>query len=296
MGRFLPHNVQRVVSPLLYPVLRRGFALCVAESGDAAACLRAYERSVWLVAALAALAAAALALAVALSVRRTVRLLRARRRTLDDAANGTCADGCGEWRRLADATHAIDAETHAARSERVLARVADAPERGLLALGGELSAAVSGEAVLLLGGGTAVLLQLAHPFVAWAIAEHSYTLGATQRRFANTFRAVFALAFGSAATAAAAARRVSRTHQRVLGRVPRSLKAVYCAGDAYAATDHAAAAWVLATAHRRPAEHVRAVCARAECARARRALPLPPARVRHVGHRRGAHARELRRL
>ena len=53
------------------------------------------------------------------------------------------------------------------------------------------------EAVVFLGAGRALLLQLAHPWVAAAIAEHSKTLADPIGRFHRTFDIMFAMVFGS---------------------------------------------------------------------------------------------------
>ena len=52
------------------------------------------------------------------------------------------------------------------------------------------------EAVIFLGAGRALLLQLAHPWVAAAIAEHSRTFADPIGRFHRTFDIVFAMVFG----------------------------------------------------------------------------------------------------
>src|SRR5271169_2952997 len=50
---------------------------------------------------------------------------------------------------------------------------------------------------LFLAAGRATLLQLGHPWVAAAIAEHSRTLHVPICRFHQTFRVMFTLSFGS---------------------------------------------------------------------------------------------------
>ena len=61
------------------------------------------------------------------------------------------------------------------------------------------------EAVIFLGAGRALLLQLAHPWVAAAIAEHSRTFADPIGRFHRTFEVVFTMVFGSLDQALAAA-------------------------------------------------------------------------------------------
>ena len=53
------------------------------------------------------------------------------------------------------------------------------------------------EALTFLGAGRALLLQLAHPWVAAAIAEHSKTVDDPIGRFHRTFAVVFTMVFGT---------------------------------------------------------------------------------------------------
>src|SRR5262250_2606811 len=68
------------------------------------------------------------------------------------------------------------------------------------------------EAVIFLGAGRALLLQLAHPWIAAAVAEHSRTFADPIGRFHRTFAVVFGMVFGSLEQATAAARRLHRRH------------------------------------------------------------------------------------
>jgi uncharacterized protein (DUF2236 family) len=76
---------------------------------------------------------------------------------------------------------------------------------------------VDGEAVLLLGGPRALLLQLAHPAVAQAVAEHSDFASDPFTRLRRTLEATRAIVFGDDAEAAAAVEAVRRVHARVVG-------------------------------------------------------------------------------
>ena len=58
------------------------------------------------------------------------------------------------------------------------------------------------EAICFLGGGRAALLQLAHPFVAYGVDQHSKTRSDVIGRFQRTFMAVFAMTFGDLQEAA----------------------------------------------------------------------------------------------
>src|SRR5271169_6613945 len=79
---------------------------------------------------------------------------------------------------------------------------------------------VNREASLFLAAGRATLLQLAHPWVATAIAEHSRTLHDPIGRFHQTFRVMFTMVFGSVEQACAAARHLHHRHQSIRGTLP----------------------------------------------------------------------------
>ena len=76
---------------------------------------------------------------------------------------------------------------------------------------------VNRENVLLLGGGRALLMQLAHPKVAAGVDEHSDFRRAPLRRLRRTIRMTMAIVFGDRETALAAARAVNQTHAQVRG-------------------------------------------------------------------------------
>ena len=102
------------------------------------------------------------------------------------------------------------------------------------------------EAAVFLGAGRALLLQLAHPWVAAAIAEHSRTFADPIGRFHRTFNTTFTMVFGTLAQALAAARRLHRRHAAVKGILPWAAGR-FAAGSAYSANDVAALRWVHAT-------------------------------------------------
>jgi uncharacterized protein (DUF2236 family) len=93
---------------------------------------------------------------------------------------------------------------------------------------------INQEPVLLLGGGRALLMQLAHPGVAAGVAEHSDFQRRPLARLIRTLELTLALTFGTRAQALAAARQINVVHQRVRG-----------AG--YTATDPRLLLWVHAT-------------------------------------------------
>jgi uncharacterized protein (DUF2236 family) len=102
------------------------------------------------------------------------------------------------------------------------------------------------EAAVFLAAGRALLLQLAHPWVAAAIAEHSLSLADPIGRFHRTFGVVFTMVFGTTEEALAAARRLYRRHAAIGGVLAESVGG-FSAGSAYHANDVAALLWVFAT-------------------------------------------------
>lgn len=105
---------------------------------------------------------------------------------------------------------------------------------------------VDREAAVFLAAGRAVLLQLAHPWVAAAIAQHSRTLADPIGRFHRTFGVVFTMAFGTTDEALAAARRLHRRHAEIDGSLEEDI-GIFAAGSRYRANDVAALRWVHAT-------------------------------------------------
>jgi uncharacterized protein (DUF2236 family) len=76
---------------------------------------------------------------------------------------------------------------------------------------------VNRENILLLGGGRALLMQLAHPKVAAGVDEHSDFRAHPIRRLRRTIRMTMAIVFGDRETALAAARGVNQAHAKVRG-------------------------------------------------------------------------------
>lgn len=93
---------------------------------------------------------------------------------------------------------------------------------------------INRENVLLLGGGRALLMQLAHPKVAAGVDEHSDFRLRPIRRLRRTIRMTMAIVFGDRETALGAARVVNRAHARVKG-------------EGYSALDPELLLWVHAT-------------------------------------------------
>lgn len=99
---------------------------------------------------------------------------------------------------------------------------------------GSITRRVNRENVLLLGGGRALLMQLAHPKVAAGVDQHSDFRRRPVQRLRRTIRMTMAIVFGDHKTALAAARVVNQTHGRVRG-------------DGYRALDPELLLWVHAT-------------------------------------------------
>jgi uncharacterized protein (DUF2236 family) len=105
------------------------------------------------------------------------------------------------------------------------------------------------ERIVLLGWPRAVLLQLTHPLIAAAIAEHSAFRGgaaASAARLRGTVRAMLALTFGDEERRQATLAHIRRIHQRVRGSLAEPA-GVHAAGSPYSAHDPALLLWVHAT-------------------------------------------------
>ncbi len=105
---------------------------------------------------------------------------------------------------------------------------------------------VNRESALFLGAGRAALLQLAHPWVAAALHQHSSLRTDPLARFHNTFRVVFTMIFGTLEQALASSRHLYQLHTRVKGQLPESA-AAYPQGAPYEANELNALLWVYAT-------------------------------------------------
>lgn len=129
-----------------------------------------------------------------------------------------------------------------------LAVVAAAAAGGAAGIFGPASVVwrIDREAAIFLGGGRALLLQLAHPWVAAAIAQHSRTLADPIGRFHRTFSTVFTMVFGTTDQAFAAARCLHRRHAGINGRLPEHA-GPFASGFCYRANDVAGLRWVHAT-------------------------------------------------
>ncbi|GAA1207908.1 oxygenase MpaB family protein [Rhodoglobus aureus] len=93
---------------------------------------------------------------------------------------------------------------------------------------------VSADVALLAGGGAAILLQIAHPAVGLAVAEHSDFARRPLDRLNGTLTYLYVTVYGTPAEAAEVARRVGAAHRPVHS-------------DAYDARDAHLQLWVAAT-------------------------------------------------
>jgi uncharacterized protein (DUF2236 family) len=145
---------------------------------------------------------------------------------------------------LAEADGLITRDVLESSLAAVQTRIAD-PRAGLFGPG-SMTWRVDRESALFLGAGRAALLQLAHPWVAVALEQHSSLLANPIARFHSTFRIVFTMVFGSAPQAFVAARSLHQLHTRIGGTLP-SAVARYHQGCRYEANQERALQWVYAT-------------------------------------------------
>jgi uncharacterized protein (DUF2236 family) len=97
-----------------------------------------------------------------------------------------------------------------------------------------------------LGGGAAVLLQVAHPLVAAGVVDHSDYRSDLWRRLVRTLRALYLITYGTKDEADLAGESVKRGHARVHG-VTREPLGAFPVGTPYSATDPELMLWVHAT-------------------------------------------------
>jgi uncharacterized protein (DUF2236 family) len=111
---------------------------------------------------------------------------------------------------------------------------------------GSMTWRVDREAAIFLGAGRALLLQLAHPWVASAITDQSRVFADPVGRFHRTFGVTFTMVFGSLEQALSVARKLHQRHQAVQGVLPQSA-GPFAAGSSYHANEVSALRWVHAT-------------------------------------------------
>ena len=146
--------------------------------------------------------------------------------------------------RLEDMPSLLSADDFESSLDTVRAAAAG-PNKGIFGPD-SLTWRVDREAAVFLGAGRALLLQLAHPWVAAAISEHSRTFADPVGRFHRTFNITFTMVFGTLDQALAASRRLHRRHAVVTGILPQAAGR-FEAGSAYHANELSALRWVHAT-------------------------------------------------
>ena len=105
---------------------------------------------------------------------------------------------------------------------------------------------VNREGVLLLGGGAALIMQVAHPLVGAGVAEHSNYREDPWGRLYRTLDLTTKIVFGSTEQAHEASERIQNVHKRVKG-VTKEDGGKYPAGTPYSANDPELGMWVHAT-------------------------------------------------
>src|SRR3984957_16530615 len=111
---------------------------------------------------------------------------------------------------------------------------------------GSITWQVNRESAVFLGAGRAALLQLAHPWVAAALAQHSNLLQDAVGRFHSTFRVVYTMLFGTRSQALEASKQLYQRHTSIRGELPGNV-GLHRRGDHYEANEVAALPWVYAT-------------------------------------------------
>lgn len=111
---------------------------------------------------------------------------------------------------------------------------------------GSLTWRINREAALLLGGGRALLLQLAHPLVAAGVAQHSDFRRDPLQRLWRTLDLMTTITFADAASAIRAVRRIEKAHSRVKGVLEEDV-GPFPKGTAYDANNPELLLWVHAT-------------------------------------------------
>jgi uncharacterized protein (DUF2236 family) len=100
--------------------------------------------------------------------------------------------------------------------------------------------------VPLLGGGPAVLLQVAHPLVAAGVVEHSDYRSDLWHRLVRTLRALYLIVYGTRQEAEQAGATVQAVHAQIRG-VTRQSLGRFPAGTPYSASEPELMMWVHAT-------------------------------------------------
>jgi uncharacterized protein (DUF2236 family) len=111
---------------------------------------------------------------------------------------------------------------------------------------GSVTWRVNGEGAVLIGGGAAAILQVAHPLVAAGVGEHSRYKVDPWGRLLRTLDITTRMTFGSTAQALAGAQAIRMAHKRVHGKLPWDAGR-WPAGTPYDANNPELQMWVHAT-------------------------------------------------
>jgi uncharacterized protein (DUF2236 family) len=105
---------------------------------------------------------------------------------------------------------------------------------------------LSAENAVVMGGGCALLLEVAHPLVAAGVARHSEFRRDPLDRLRRTLEAISTIVFEDRARACAAVRRIERAHARVEGRLGQATPR-FGEDEVYSARSQPLLLWVWAT-------------------------------------------------
>jgi uncharacterized protein (DUF2236 family) len=142
-------------------------------------------------------------------------------------------------------THLVVTRAELERSHDLVRANAAGPVEGVFGPGSAIWH-IDREAAVFIGAGRARLMQLAHPRVATAIADHSSALSDPIGRFHRTFEIVFTMVFGSLDQALATSLRLHQRHASIQGVLTETIGS-YPAGSGYFANEVSALMWVHAT-------------------------------------------------
>ena len=161
----------------------------------------------------------------------------------------TTGQACFDGERLDPIRQAAELRRAALERHRAAVRARLLSARAVRSDAGTVIWKVNREVIVIAGWGRAILLQLAHPLIAAAVADHSSFRGSLLRsleRLASTVGAMLSLTFGTDEEAIATAAGINSIHDRVSGRVGEPRKAAG-AGERYSAQDPELLRWVHAT-------------------------------------------------
>ena len=149
------------------------------------------------------------------------------------------------WAPLAEMVSVMTGTGAAARAAPLLAD--ESADAGMFGPG-SVTWRLAREPFLIVGGGRALLMQVANPLVAQGVVDHSGYEHDPFGRLVRTVRWLVAVTFGTKAEARAASRTVMQVHESVRGTLaPGNQAPGMPAGTPYSAGDPELSRWVLAT-------------------------------------------------